>query len=163
MEQLTPGGVMVIRPAKPDEAAQLSEIAQEAKRHWDYPEESMDTWHSTMTLQSMHIDLSPPYVADDNGEVVGFYQLIADGERMELEHLWVKPQHLQQGIGKQLLAHAVATAKARGAKKISIDADANATAFYLSCGAYRVGDMPSANAGPGRAQQLLEIDLVGKS
>jgi N-acetylglutamate synthase-like GNAT family acetyltransferase len=162
MEVLATGGTMVIRPAKTEESAQLSELAQEAKRHWDYPEEAMDTWHSTMTLQSMHIDLSPPWVADNNGEVVGFYQLIADGDHMELEHLWVKPQHLQQGIGKQLLAHAVATAKVRGAKKISIDADANATAFYLSCGAYRVGDMPAANAGLGRAQQLLEIDLVGK-
>ena len=152
---------MAIRPAKPDEAAKLSDIAQEAKRHWDYPEETMDSWHSTMTLQSMHIDLSPPWVADDNGDIVGFYQLIADGDRMELEHLWVKPQHLQQGIGKQLLAHAVATAKSRGAKKITIDADPNATAFYLSCGAYRVGDMPSAKASQGRVQQLLEIDLVG--
>lgn len=155
---------MQIRPAKPDEAVLLTEIATEAKRHWDYPPEVMDSWHSTMTLEAMHIDLSPPIVAEENGEVVGFYQLISDGDRMELEHMWVKPQYLNKGIGKQLIAHAITSAKARGARKISIDADPNATAFYLSCGAYRVGDLQSpTSAHPQRARQLLEIDLAAKA
>ena len=153
---------MVIRPAHPAEAAQLSEIAMEAKRYWDYPPEVMESWHSTLTLQAMDIDLSPPYVAEEGGEVVGFYQLIADGDKMELEHMWVKPQFMRKGIGKQLIAHAIADAKARGAKSISIDADPNATAFYLSCGAYRVGETaaPIPNQ-PHRVRQLLRIDVAG--
>jgi predicted N-acetyltransferase YhbS len=124
----------------------------------------MDSWHSTLTLQAMDIDLSPPYVAEEAGEVVGFYQLIADGDKMELEHMWVKPQFMRQGIGKQLVAHAIAAAKARGARTIVIDADPNATAFYLSCGAYRVGEVaaPIPNQ-PQRVRQLLEIDLGAKS
>jgi len=154
---------MVIRPAKPDEAAMLSEIAMEAKRYWDYPPEVMDTWHSTLTLEAMHIDLSPPFVAEENSEVVGFYQLIADGDSVELEHMWVKPQHMNRGIGKQLIAHAISSAKARGAKKMSIDADPNATAFYLSCGAYRVGEMHAPIPGnTNRVRQLLQIDLAPK-
>jgi GNAT superfamily N-acetyltransferase len=154
---------MVIRPAKPDEAAMLSEIAMEAKRYWDYPPEVMDTWHSTLTLEAMHIDLSPPFVAEDNSEVVGFYQLIADGDSVELEHMWVKPQHMNRGIGKQLIAHAISSAKARGAKKMTIDADPNATAFYLSCGAYRVGEMHAPIPGnTNRVRQLLQIDLAPK-
>jgi predicted N-acetyltransferase YhbS len=154
---------MQIRPAKPDEAAQLSEIAMEAKRYWEYPPEVMESWHSTLTLQSMHIDLAPPMVAEDSGEIVGFYQLIADGEKMELEHMWVKPQFMNKGIGKQLIAHAITTAKSKGAKRISIDADPNAAAFYLSCGAYRVGEMHAPIPGqPQRVRQLLEIDIGAK-
>jgi predicted N-acetyltransferase YhbS len=153
---------MVIRPASPDEAAKLTEIAVEAKQYWGYAPEVMESWHSTLTLQSMHIDLAPPMVAEENGEVVGFYQLIADGDKMELEHMWVKPEHMNKGIGKQLIAHAITTAKSKGAKRISIDADPNATAFYLSCGAYRVGEMHAPIPGsPQRVRQLLEIDLVG--
>jgi GNAT superfamily N-acetyltransferase len=153
---------MVIRPAKPAEAAMLSEIAMEAKRYWDYPPEVMESWHSTLTLEAMHIDLSPPFVAEEDSQVVGFYQLIADGDSVELEHMWVKPQHLNKGIGKQLIAHAIASAKSRGAKKMSIDADPNATAFYLSCGAYRVGETRAPIPGQTqRVRQLLEIDLVG--
>jgi N-acetylglutamate synthase-like GNAT family acetyltransferase len=100
-------------------------------------------------------------VAEEDGETVGFYQLIADGDKMELEHLWVKPQRLNQGIGKQLMAHAITTAKQKGAKRISIDADPNATAFFLSCGARRVGEPPAPVSGQaGRARQLLEISLA---
>jgi predicted N-acetyltransferase YhbS len=164
MESSVTGDAMVIRPAKSDEAAMLSEIAMEAKRYWDYPPEVMESWHSTLTLEAMHIDLSPPFVAEENGEVVGFYQLIADGDKMELEHMWVKPQFMKKGIGKQLIAHAITSAKARGAKKMSIDADPNATAFYLTCGAYRVGEVRAPIPGqPQRVRQLLEIDLVGRS
>lgn len=153
---------MVIRPAKSSEAEMLSEIAMEAKRYWDYPPEVMESWHSTLTLDAMHIDLSPPYVAEEEGEVVGFYQLISDGDKMELEHMWVKPQYMNKGIGKQLIAHAITSAKSRGAKRMSIDADPNATSFYLSCGAYRVGELHAPIPGqPQRARQLLEIDLVG--
>lgn len=156
---------MVIRPAKPDEAAMLSEIAMEAKRYWDYPPEVMDSWHSTLTLDAMQIDLHPPYVAQVDNEVVGFYQIIADGEWMELEHMWVRPQNMRQGIGKALIAHAITQAKQRGAMKMRIDADPNATAFYLSCGAYRIGEVPAPITGDlKRVRQLLAIDLVrGKS
>ena len=155
---------MVIRAAKPSEAAVLSEIAMEAKRYWDYPPVVMESWHSTLTLQAMEIDLSPPFVAEEDSQVVGFYQLIADGDNVELEHMWVKPQYMNKGIGKQLMAHAISAAKARGAKRMSIDADPNATAFYLSCGAYRVGETRAPIPGqPQRARQLLEIDLVGKT
>jgi GNAT superfamily N-acetyltransferase len=155
---------MVIRPAKTDEATMLSEIAMEAKRYWDYAPEVMESWHSTLTLDAMQIDLHPPYVAEVEGEVVGFYQLIADGDRMELEHMWVRPQNMRQGIGKALIAHAITTARSRRATQLRIDADPNATAFYLSCGAYRIGEVPAPIQGDlKRVRQLLAIDLVRKS
>ena len=152
---------MIIRPAKTAEAVMLSDIAMEAKKYWDYAPEVMDSWHSTLTLDAMQIDLHPPYVAEVEGEVVGFYQIIADGEWMELEHMWVRPQNMRQGIGKALIAHAITKAKERGAAKMRIDADPNATAFYLSCGAYRIGVVPAPIIGDvKRVRQLLAIDLV---
>jgi GNAT superfamily N-acetyltransferase len=151
---------MLIRPAKPDEAAKLSEIAVEAKQHWGYAPEVMDSWHSTLTLDALQIDLHPPQVAEENGEVLGFYQMIADGDSVELEHLWVRPQNLRQGIGKSLMAHAISMAKSRKSKKMRIDADPNATAFYLSCGAYRTGHSPAPIVGDQkRVRQMLAIDL----
>jgi len=152
---------MMIRPAKPDEAAMLSDIAMEAKRYWGYAPEVMDSWHSTLTLNSMQIDLHPPFVAEVDGEVVGFYQMIADGDFVELEHLWVRPENMRQGIGKSLVAHAIAKAKTGTSKQLRIDADPNATAFYLSCGAYRIGHVPAPISGDEkRVRQLLAIDLA---
>jgi GNAT superfamily N-acetyltransferase len=153
-----------IRPATQEEAHRLTEIAEEAKRYWGYAPQEMDSWHSTMTLDASRIELSPPYVIETDSEVIGFYQLIADGAQMELEHMWVMPQYMNQGIGKQLMAHAVAQARARGATKILIDTEPNATAFYLSCGARRVGQGPTPGShGAGKMRQMLEIDLLPAS
>ena len=75
--------------------------------------------------------------------------------------MWVRPQNMRQGIGKALIAHAITKAKERGAKQMRIDADPNATAFYLSCGAYRIGAVPAPITGDlKRVRQLLAIDLV---
>jgi GNAT superfamily N-acetyltransferase len=153
-----------IRPATPEEAHTLTEIADEAKRFWGYAPEEMDNWHSTMTLDVTRIDLSPPFVIEQDSQIVGFYQLIADGAKMELEHMWVMPQYMNQGIGKQLMAHAIAQARTRGATKIVIDTEPNATAFYLSCGAKRVGSVPTPGSREaGNLRQVLEIDLTSKS
>ena len=154
---------MNVRPATLDEARTLTEIATEAKRYWGYSEQAMDSFHSTLTLEAEKLDLSPPFVVEVDSRIVGFYQLIADGARMELQHLWVEPEHMNQGIGKLLMAHAVAQARVRGAKTITIDATANAVAFFLSCGARRIGESPAPASGEtGRARQLLEIALVGR-
>jgi N-acetylglutamate synthase-like GNAT family acetyltransferase len=152
---------MRIRQATQEETHRLMEIAEDAKRYWGYAPQEMESWHSTMTLDVSRIELSPPYVIEKDSQVVGFYQLIADGSQMELEHMWVMPQFMNQGIGKQLMAHAIAQARARGANKIVIDTEPNATAFYLSCGARRVGQGPTPGShGSGQMRQLLEIDLT---
>jgi len=80
-------------------------------------------------------------------EVAGFYLVVPREPSWELEHLWVAPQFARRGIGRALLAHAVSTARACGASAVLIDADPNAEAFYLACGAARVGTVaaPIAN------------------
>ena len=45
---------------------------------------------------------------------------------LDLNTLLVEPRHIRSGVGRMLLAHAVAEARQRGAERLTILADPNA-------------------------------------
>jgi GNAT superfamily N-acetyltransferase len=71
-----------------------------------------------------------------------------------LNKLFIEPRHIRSGVGRALLAHAIAEARRRGAGRLTILADPNAAAFYERAGAVRIGEAPS-DAVPGRLLPLL--------
>jgi Acetyltransferase (GNAT) domain len=61
----------------------------------------------------------------------------------------IERQQIRSGVGRALLAHAVAEARQLGAERLTILADPNAAGFYERNGAARIGEVPS-DAVPGR-------------
>jgi hypothetical protein len=82
---------MQIVRAHPSDAATLTNIAIEAKRHWGYPEKWMANWRDALTIRSKQIELDEVYCATDVDEMMGFYALHGDRDILRLEHLWVLP------------------------------------------------------------------------
>ena len=87
------------------------------------------------------------YCAVEGARIVGFYALSGRGPTRELEHMWVVPERIGAGLGRQLLAHARATARADGARTLRIAADPYAVGFYVKAGARLVGAIASAPRG----------------
>ena len=137
----------MIRAASADEAPLLTEIALEAKRHWGYPEHWIKHWESDLTIRPDFISNHLVFVAEKDGEVRGFYALCSNDGKVELEHMWVKPQYIGTGIGKELFLHAMDRATALNIKEVSIIADPNAASFYEHMGAERVGEIDSSIEG----------------
>jgi GNAT superfamily N-acetyltransferase len=154
-------GTVVIRPAAEAECAVLTAIAHAAKRHWGYPEEWISLWGQDLTVTPAFVREHPVFVAAAGADVVGFYALGGDGDPQELEHLWVRPEGIGQGVGAALLRHALAEAVARGARALRIAADPNAEVFYVKQGARRIGDVPSIPAGRRLPLLLLEARRGG--
>lgn len=94
---------MIIRRALPDEAATLTRIALDAQRYWGYPEHWIKHFESDLTISSEFIHENQVYVAEEDGEIRGFYALRVTGNKAELEHLWVMPAHIGTGIGKEMV------------------------------------------------------------
>jgi ribosomal protein S18 acetylase RimI-like enzyme len=128
---------MHIRRARECEAAALSALALNAKQHWGYSPGDIERWRPQLAISAHDIDSGFTFTAEMENEIVGFYQLEPAGERWKLDHLWVLPQFIRRGIGRALLSHAVVTAQLGGASSIEIEADPNAEAFYVACGAVR--------------------------
>ncbi|MGH9931905.1 MAG: GNAT family N-acetyltransferase, partial [Pyrinomonadaceae bacterium] len=98
---------MKIRKAAIEDAAALTRIAHDAKRHWGYPEHWLTHWQDDLTISPDYIARNPIYVAESEGDLLGFYALIIRNEKAELDHLWVAPAHIGTGVGKQLFLHAM--------------------------------------------------------
>ena len=134
---------MTIRRAFPEEATTLTQIALDAKRHWGYPEHWIKHWESDLTISSDFIRDNHVYVADEDGEIRGFYALCVSGDKAELEHLWVTPACIGTGIGKELFLDAMERAAAVDVHNVELTADPNAAGFYERMGAVQIGETES--------------------
>ncbi len=131
---------MTIRRVRPKEAALLTEVAHEAKRHWGYPERWIAAWRTDLTLTPAFVRHASVFAAVEAGVVQGFYALVGSGTHHNLEHFWVRPEAMGCGLGRALFEHAAARAAEAGARHLEIESDPHAEGFYLRMGARRVGE-----------------------
>jgi GNAT superfamily N-acetyltransferase len=147
-----------IRKALPEDAATLTTIAHDAKRHWGYPEHWISHWQDDLTISPDFIASNEVYVAEREGELVGFYALIIRQEKAELDHMWVAPAHIGTGVGKELFLHAMQCAAKENVSGVEILSDPNAEGFYRKMGAHQIGEAVSEVDGQPRTLPRLIVD-----
>lgn len=147
----------MIRPASLDEASILTTIALDAKRHWGYPEHWIKHWESDLTITPDFIRDNHVYVAEENGEIQGFYALCVSGSKAELDHLWVTPARIGTGVGKELFLDAMEKAAALNLSSVEISSDPNAAGFYMRMGATQIGETDASLDGQPRKLPLLRV------
>jgi len=148
-----------IRPAQADEAAQLTTLALQSKAYWGYDQAFMLACRAELTVTPQRIAAQPTYVLEEGGHIQGFYMLDRDRTPLvELDFLFVAPEAIGQGYGRQLMNHAVATALHFGDATLYIQSDPHAEGFYRACGAAVVGHTPSASVA-GRLLPTLTLTL----
>src|SRR5678815_2896829 len=151
------GSEVTIRRSSPEEAATLTTIALEAKRHWGYPEHWIKHWESDLTISSDFIRDNHVYVAEENGEIRGFYALCVADDKAELEHMWVTPALIGTGIGKELFLDAMERAAKLNVNAVEISSDPNAAGFYKRMGATQIGEVDVPVDGEPRKLSLIHI------
>lgn len=152
---------MKIRPAALAERDRLTEIALAAKRFWGYPEAWIELWRVELAYTPERFSSEEIFVAEHDGEVVGVCSLRASGEEAEIEGLWVWPGSMRRGVGRALMEQAIALGRARGIRRLGINADPQAEPFYLKMGAVRLGVTPSRPAGRELPRLILDLGPVG--
>jgi GNAT superfamily N-acetyltransferase len=147
-----------IRNASREDAATLTKIAHEAKRHWGYPEHWIKHWQDDLTITPDFIATNQVYVAEREGELLGFYALIVRKDKAELDHMWVAPEHIGTGVGKELFIHAMQSAAKQNISEVGILSDPNAEGFYKKMGAHQVGETISEIDGKPRSLPRLSVN-----
>lgn len=142
-------------------AARLTQIAHAAKSYWGYPAHWIELWHNQLTVSPVFIEANEVWAAEVDGMLLGFYALTGEAPQLSLEHMWVFPVAIGQGIGRALFAHALVRAAALGASSLEIEADPNAQGFYERMGAVTVGEVAYLVDGLRRALPLMEIQVEG--
>lgn len=149
-------GSVLLRPARPGEAALLSGLALRSKAHWGYDAAFLAACREELSLTEDELGARRTTVAEVDGTVVGFGTLEGEPPAGEIGMLFVEPAAIGRGIGRALLARLVETARDTGFVRLHIEADPYAEEFYLAQGAVRVGEIASGSV-PGRALPLLEL------
>ncbi|GIE98131.1 GNAT family N-acetyltransferase [Paractinoplanes rishiriensis] len=149
-----------LRPARPEEAGALSDLALRSKARWGYDEQFLNACRADLTIRPAEVSARRVVVAEAAGQLAGFYTLDGTPPEGELGNLWIEPAHMRRGLGRRLWQHAVATADGLGFTTIRIDADPNAEGFYREMGATTVGETPST-AIPGRMLPQMRFVLPG--
>jgi N-acetylglutamate synthase-like GNAT family acetyltransferase len=149
----------MIRSATADDASVLTKIAHDAKRHWGYPEHWIKHWESDLTISPDFIRDNHVYVAEEDGEIHGFYALSVAGTKAELEHMWVTPDRIGTGVGKDLFLDAMERAAALNVGSVEIVADPNAAGFYKHMGATQIGEIDASLDGQSRTLPRMKRGL----
>lgn len=124
---------MRFRSAGTDDIETLNKISVRSKAYWGYPDEWMEHWMDELTLIAAKFREQSILVVEVKGKIVGFSSLIEAADFYEIYHLWVLPEHIGKGIGKELLRETLKKF-VRNDKPVIVEADPNAEPFYRSQG-----------------------------
>lgn len=161
---------IVCESAQPGEAAVLTDLCMRSKAHWGYDDLFMHRSREALTITQEDIAAGWVIVARHKDKLCGVAELspIADPAsaaftkaeltRVELDKLFVDPNFMGQGVGRQLMKAAKALAREHGFTAMEILSDPNAVSFYERMGARFIEDAPSDTI-PGRTLPLYELSL----
>jgi N-acetylglutamate synthase-like GNAT family acetyltransferase len=149
-----------IRRAHPEESETLSQIAHAAKRHWGYPESWIEDWKADLTITAEFIANHEVFVAIVNDAIAGCCALVVTGPVAEIEHMWIRPEQMGNGVGRALFEYARDRARELQLPVLELSADPNAAGFYERMGAKRIGDVSAGMSGEeARVLPRMRINL----
>jgi GNAT superfamily N-acetyltransferase len=153
-----PEATITLRPARPREAASLTELCLRSKAHWGYDDAFIRACRAELTLTPEFLAEHLHRIAERDGAVVGYVEIESDEGEWYLNKLYVEPAHIGRGVGTILLDWAKEAARSPGANSLVIEADPNAVEFYRRHGARDAGTAPSGSIA-GRLLPRLILEL----
>jgi GNAT superfamily N-acetyltransferase len=152
---------LCIRAADPGEAERLREIAFASKSYWGYDLEQVRQWASGLDFSRATLRKKEFYVAEEDGRIVGWSAVIAQGDVCWLDDLWIEPNWMRRGIGTCLFEHAAKRGRQLGAVRMEWEAERHALGFYDKMGARYLRD--STPGVWGRVSAIMGVDLEAVS
>lgn len=116
----------------------------------------LQLWHNDLTITAAQIVRQPTYVAVVREVPVAVGMLGAHPDGIKLVHLWVRPDLIGSGVGRQLFTHLCQIARTGGFSQVYIEADPHAVGFYERMGAVQIGSVATPH---GRSLPLLRYEL----
>lgn len=148
-----------IRRVMAKEAEVLSQIAQSAKAHWGYPKRWMEIWTPFLTFSPEYFVEHEGWTAVLDNKPIGFYTLHERNGNAWVDDLWVLPEYIGQGVGRQLFLDAISRARQMGYERLQLEADPNAVGFYEKMGMHKIGERYSEVDGEPRILPIMELAL----
>ena len=149
---------IVLRPARPEEADEISALALRSKGHWGYSRAFLEACREELTVTPEQCAQGRVTVAVRGSRIMGFHSVVGAPPEGELSAIFVDLPWIGTGLGGRLLRDALDAAARAGFRRVVLDADPGAEGFYARHGAVRVGQVPSGSI-PGRVLPRMVFEL----
>jgi GNAT superfamily N-acetyltransferase len=149
--------VVTFRRPSPEAAEQLTALTLASKAHWGYDQDFMNRARPSLTVTPEYLDANDCWVAEIEGATVGWFSLVSIPDGLLLDNFFLLPAHMGSGIGRLMWDEALRRAAAAGARRLTLEADPNASGFYERMGARLTGS--GAAQATGRRLPVYEIEL----
>lgn len=148
----------MIIATQPLDAKKLTEIALQSKAYWGYPAVQIESWKEELTITPNMFEHSVIHKYLIDTEIAGFYILEnTQPHSASLAFLFVAPQFIKQGIGKQLVVHVIEYSLKNNYTFLKVLSDPNAAGFYKKYGFKVISQKQSSIAG--RFLPAMELRL----
>ncbi|MFI5999471.1 GNAT family N-acetyltransferase [Streptomyces sp. NPDC051366] len=126
-----------LRAAGAGEAEALTALVLRSKAYWGYDAEFLASCAHELRIRAGEVADRRIVVAEDasGGRVLGVASLEGAAPVARLGLLFVEPDAIGRGVGRQLYRDALRRAAALGFRRLLIDADPHAAGFYRAMGA----------------------------
>ena len=131
---------VTVRPAVASEQKQLEALQWRASLNNPGDRDALLAHADAIELPLDQIRAGGVFVAEVAGATIGFAAILPrdDGD-FELDALFVEPGAWRQGIGRALIEHCGAAARAAGAESLHVVGNPHAEEFYKACGFHMLG------------------------
>lgn len=137
----------------------LNGIIKASKAHWGYDDDFMKKFMENFGLTGDYISRRSTYVVSVETNTVGLYSFSRNKDhQLELDHFFLHPDYIGQGIGKIMWEHCVESAKSHKDPFFLLWSDPSAEGFYFKMGCEKIGERKSPMM-PNRYPGIFRFDL----
>jgi GNAT superfamily N-acetyltransferase len=146
-----------VRRAREENLGEINRVIAASKSHWDYPAAYLEAALPLLTIDAPYLAQRLCFeVVDEHATVVCFFAVAEDGGEHLLDHLWVRPDRLGQGIGRLACEHVFSLARRHGWPALLVLPDPPAQGFYRKMGFQDTGRRVNSRVQDGPSFSVLE-------
>jgi len=149
-----------IIPAREESLARINDLIVRSKSYWNWP---ADYLRQALPLH----EIEPSYLRrnqcfellDVNDQLVAFLCVAATDARVVLDNLWVRPDLIGKGVGRQACEHVFRLAREHDWTELWVVPDHPAVGFYEKMGFSDTGERVPSRVPGGPVFSVYRIDL----
>lgn len=149
---------MTIEKANITDNETLTSITKKSKAYWGYSAEQIQKWDKNLTISQDYIRNNNTFKLTENDLILGYYSYLFENEKtVKLDNLFILPEHIGKGFGKQLLLDFLNKMKEEKIERIILDSEPNAESFYSKMGFVKIGEFETSIKN--RFMPIMEMKL----
>lgn len=123
------------RKACESDVTALREVARKSEAVWGFDNTFLQVFDETYNITKDFVRDNMVYVMEQNNVLIGFWGIIKNQQRAELEFFYINASQIRMGYGRLLWNHMLEWCCANHVARIDFVTSQPAVGFYMKCGA----------------------------